>query len=310
MAESAHIPVLVSEVMALFSPQPGDRLLDATLGHGGHAKAYLSATEPTGSVVGLDADAAALAVAQEQLREWGSQVTYIQTNFTNLIDSVHGSFQHILFDLGIGSHQLADDTRGFSFVGLKSLSMRYGNTGHLPPASIAALNRLERQIGHTPDVSDILRGVSEEELADIIWTYGEERFRGRIARELKQGPPPASSAALAQRISHAVPSFYRRSRIHPATRTFQALRLAVNRELESLEAALPQAWELLTPGGKLAVISFHSLEDRIVKTTFRHMAAEKKAKILTKKPIRGSTTEIATNPRARSAKLRVLQRDG
>ncbi len=310
MTMPAHIPVLVEEVLTTFAPQAGDRLLDATIGHGGHAEAYLRATEPSGTVVGLDADAAALTVAQERLKAWEKRVTYIHTNFAQLLESVQGPFQHILFDLGIGSHQLADDQRGFSFVGQTNISMRYGNASSLPAAQVAVLNHLERKIGRLPDVGDILRHSSEEELADIIWSYGEERFRGRIARALHQPPVPQSSAALAERISRAVPGYYRHGRLHPATRTFQALRLAVNRELEVLTVALPYAFQLLAPGGKLAVISFHSLEDRIVKNSFKQLAQEAKARVLTKKPTRARDSETEVNPRARSAKLRILQRDG
>ena len=265
MATVQHVPVLAEEVMAAFAPHDGDRLLDATLGHGGHAEKYLQVSAPSGSVVGLDADVAALSVARERLKTWAERVTYVHANFAHLLENAPGPFQHILFDLGIGSHQLADETRGFSFSGTGGLSMRYGSAAALPAAKVAALNRLERKLGFLPDVGDILRFLSEEEIADIIWTYGEERFRGRIARALRQAPVPQSGEELAERVSGAVPAYYRRGRLHPATRTFQALRLAVNRELEALAAALPQARQLLAPGGKLAVISFHSLEDRIVK---------------------------------------------
>jgi 16S rRNA (cytosine1402-N4)-methyltransferase len=187
--------------------------------------------------------------------------------------------------------------------------MRYGSVTHLPPAQLESLNRLERALGGLPDVADILRHTSEDELAEIIFHYGEERFRGRIARALHRPPYPETSEELAERVAKAVPPHYRVGRLHPATRTFQALRLAVNRELEALEAALPQAYTLLRSGGILAIISFHSLEDRIVKTTFRNFG-QQGATIRTKKPIKASKEELARNPRARSAKLRVLEKGG
>ena len=318
MVHLDHVPVLVAEILAHFQPVSGDRLLDVTLGQGGHAEAYLTRSAPAGTVVGVEADAAALTVARERLKPFGQRVTLCQGNFANMkevlreegvVQQVNGTFHHILFDLGIGSHQLADSRRGFSFAGETSLSMRYGGTASLPSAQVASLNRLERRLGHLPDVADILRHTSEAELAEIIYTYGEERFRGRIARALHRPPYPASSRDMAARIEKAVPRHYRTGRLHPATRTFQALRLAVNRELEALAAALPQAYDLLVPSGILAIVSFHSLEDRIVKQTFRDFR-QKGAHILTRKPISASEHELASNPRARSAKLRVLQRGG
>jgi len=318
MPTAVHVPVLVEEVMGHLRPRSGDRLLDATLGQGGHAAAYLNLSGPAGEVVGLDADDSALAAAKERLTPFGDRVTLRHANFAHLneavneanVDSANRPFHHILFDLGIGSHQLTDLTRGFSFAGERSLSMRYGSRGGLPPAKVDSLNRLQRRLGYEPDVVDILQHTTEEELADILYMYGEERFRGRIARALHQRPHPATGQELAKRVSEAVPGHYRRGRLHPATRTFQALRLAVNRELEALETALPAAYDLLAPGGTLVVISFHSLEDRIVKTAFRRFKAERGARILTRKPISASAAELAANPRARSAKLRAIERPG
>lgn len=327
---TAHLPVLLDEVLTHLTPQPGDRLLDATIGHGGHAQAYLRATAPSGHVVGLDADSSALAVAAANLAEFGDRVQLHQMNFAQLKDSDDGGgilqpgFTHVLFDLGIGSHQLGDATRGFSFSATGSLSMRYGD-GPLPPARLTCLNRLADRLGHMPDADEIIAGLAEDELADVIYQYGEERYSRRIARAIKTEPLATTSQALAQRIAAALPGQYERGRIHPATRTFQALRLAVNRELEVLETALPAAVTLLAPQGKIAVISFHSLEDRIVKYFFRDQAktcvcppeqpictceAKAKIKILTKKAVRATEQEIAHNPRARSAKLRVAQKLG
>lgn len=310
-----HIPVLVQEVLQLFDPQPGGTLLDATVGLGGHAAAYMRAANGNGKVVGFDADVKALEHARRALGEYGDAIQLVHQNFTNLKDSIRGGgillqeFTHVLFDLGIGSHQIADSTRGFSFQGGQGLSMKYGEAGDLPLAKVAALNMLTDRLGYYPDVRDIVGGLVEKDLADVIFFYGEERSSRRIARALKETPLPAEFSAqdLAERIASALPSFYERGRIHGATRTFQALRLAVNRELEALEVALPQAVELLTPGGVVGVISFHSLEDRIVKHYFR---AEPALEIITKKPVRASETETQNNPRSRSAKLRVARKKG
>lgn len=325
-----HIPVLVEEVIALFDPQPGDSLLDATVGGGGHAAAYLDRTGPTGHVVGFDADERSLGYAADKLKPYGTAATLHHENFFNLKDSFKGGgilpkeFTHVLFDLGFASHQLLDHARGFSFASATSLAMRYGEGDNLPAAQIAALNRVSKRLGYHPDVPDLLEALTAEELAQVLRAYGEERYARRVAAAIKETTPlPATATALADVVRQAVPSQYERGRIHPATRTFQALRVAVNRELEALEQALPQALELLAETGKLAVISFHSLEDRIVK---RWMRAEAKGcicppvqpictcgrsprvEIVTKKPVRASASELTQNPRARSAKLRVARK--
>lgn len=365
MAE--HIPVLLAEVMEYLAPAPGDVLLDATVGHGGHARAFLEATAPDGRVVGLDADPAAIEQASANLVAYGGRVQLHTVNFSQLKDSADGGgivppsaqhqsaelrrgfedsgstdssvgsrgeprvaseakwgsvYTHILFDLGIGSHQLADDERGFSFQSVQGLGMRYGN-GTLPPSQFAAVNQLEERLGRYPDVPDLLAQLETDDLADIIYGYGEERFSRRIAAAIQAEPLPQTGAELAQRISENVPGAYAHGRIHPATRTFQALRLAVNRELEALTVALPQAVALLSPLGKIAVISFHSLEDRIVKHFFKKLATKcvcppeqpvctcggtATLQLLTKRPVRASEEEVARNPRARSAKLRIAQR--
>lgn len=275
-------------------------MLDGTLGLGGHAQAFLEASAPTGTVVGVDSDSAALAHAQQQLARYGDRVTYLTNNYSQL--TVSGQFTHMLLDLGVGSHQLADTKRSFSFHSTGPLTMRYGTGTHLPPANLQPLQYLEGRLGFPPDVPDLLRGLKEDELALVLRHYGEERYAVRIAAALKKSPLPRSGIALAKRIRAAVPTTYEHGRLHPATRTFQALRLAVNRELEALHIALTRSLTLLTPNGLLTVISFHSLEDRIVKNFFKtHKTV---FEILTKKPIRPSPTEIRHNPRARSAKLR------
>ncbi len=310
-----HTPVLVEKVLAHFQPNNGDYLLDATLGTGGHTKAFLDATAPNGKVVGFDADPSALKQAQKQLSEYGARVSYTNTNFANLKNSFTGGgivqkppmFSHILFDLGLGSHQLDDPKRGFSFQSQSSLDMHYGNLDNLPDSRFDFINKLTRRLGRYPEVSDLIEYLYEDQLADIIYVYGEERNSRRIARAIKQSSEPLTSPdALAQTIAGASPR--RRSRINPATRTFQALRLAVNRELEALTDALPQALDLLKDNGFIAVISFHSLEDRIVKHYFRDQAKAERLHILTKKPERADDEEVKQNPRSRSAKLRVAQK--
>lgn len=314
--------------MHLLQPKPGDVLLDATVGQGGHAQAYLDATAPDGKVVGLDADAQALTQAKENLAKVGERVQFLNQNFASLTHSINSGstpsqveglkdsltgggivpsrFSHILFDLGLGSHQLADKSRGFSFASHGPLVMAYGELKQLPLSQLQPLNWLEKKLGYPPDAADIIQFLSEGELSELIRHYGEERYASRIARALKRTPPLTSAQALAQVIAGAVPATYEHGRINSATRTFQALRLAVNRELEALQAALPQAVALLHPGGVLAVISFHSLEDRIVKNFFRdHKDA---LEILTIKPITATDEEISRNPRSRSAKLRAVRK--
>jgi 16S rRNA (cytosine1402-N4)-methyltransferase len=322
VTSATHIPVLTEEVARLWHAQPGDRLLDATLGLGGHARLFLERTAPTGTVVGLDADPQAIERAREALAPWGDRVEYHVTNFSHLHEVVSSrNFTHVLFDLGIGSHQLGDPARGFSFQSTAPLSMRYGQGG-VPPSDLPGVQRVEQQLGYAPDVLELLQYLTADELTDLIRRYGEERYAHRIAAALKQKPLPGSAHELAERVKGAVSAGYEHGRIHPATRTFQALRLAVNRELEALQIALPSAFAVLGGGGILTVISFHSLEDRIVKQFMRQLAAtcicppeqaectcdNPKATLLAKRPLRPSPEEVAVNPRARSAKLRALHK--
>lgn len=315
-----HTPVLVQEVLALFKTQNGDMLLDTTLGNGGHAAAYLKAAPDT-KVVGLDADPLAIIQAKKNLKQFGNRVTYINANFANLNDALTGGgivasdgipsqFSHILFDLGVGTHQLSDPGRGFSFRGDGPLIMRYGKSDRLPKSYIAGINQLTQRIGHFPDVIELIMGLTADQLTELISFYGEERHARRIAQAFKKMPqPPAKAAGLAQAIVQAVPARYERGRLHPATRTFQALRLAINRELEALACALPQAINLLEPAGILAVVSFHSLEDRIVKQFFRDRAQARQLRLVTKKPLRARNEEVSKNPRSRSAKLRAAAKN-
>lgn len=301
---SSHQPVLVAELLKLWQAKPGDRLLDGTLGLGGHTYAFLEASAPSGTVVGFDADEQAVNQARYNLTRFGNRVTFYVGNYSRL--SVEGQFSHVLLDLGMGSHQLADPTRSFSFQSAGPLTMRYATNQEVPAAELQPIQYLEARLGYPPDVPDLVQGLKVDELALLIRHYGEERYAFPIARALKRSPQPVTGAALAARIREAVPASYEHGRLHPATRTFQALRLAVNRELEALQLVLPPMMALLRPQGILTVISFHSLEDRIVKNFFKTHRDE--FIILTKKPIRPSPAEIQQNPRARSAKLRAGKR--
>ncbi|MFB3818275.1 MAG: 16S rRNA (cytosine(1402)-N(4))-methyltransferase RsmH [Candidatus Methylomirabilales bacterium] len=288
-----HIPVLASEVLAVLQPRPGGRYLDATVGLGGHAEAILSAAG--GAVlIGMDRDAEALAHARERLARFGDRVTLLHARHEALAETLSPErrFDGVLFDLGVSSLQLDAAERGFSFTREGALDMRMDRSG-----------------GET--AAELLRRTSERELADLIYRWGEERFARRIARaihEVGRREPIRTTTVLADTVAKAVPRSRWPRHIHPATRTFQALRIAVNEELTGLAAALEAAADRLAPGGRAAAISFHSLEDRIVKQTWRRLQQERGFRILTKRPIVPGEAEVAANPRARSAKLRALER--
>lgn len=289
-------------------PRPGGIYIDGTLGGGGHASAILAAAQPGGRLLGIDADPAALAAARARFAAAGlpdEAYVFEHGRFAEMADLATkrgiAGVDGILLDLGVSSHQLDTPERGFSFGSDGPLDMRLDPT-------------------RGPTAADLVNGLEERELADLIYRYGEERGSRRIARlivERRAQRPFSTTSELAALVARAI-GRGGRERIHPATRTFQALRIAVNAELDQLEAALPQAVELLRPGGRLAVISFHSLEDRIVKQFFRAesgyggSANERPVRlsIVTKKPVEATEAEARDNPRARSAKLRVAERVG
>lgn len=292
-AVTRHLPVLLAEVLHWLDPQPGQVLVDATLGGGGHAQALAERVLPGGWIIGIDRDPAALAQAAPRLA--GLPVELVQGDFRHLGELVRNRGGHqvhgILLDLGLSSDQLADAERGFSFQAAGVLDMRY-NPGEGEPAW------------------QWLARVSERELADVLHRLGEERYSRRVARAIVQQrriAPLRQTDELAALVRRVVPRERRARRFDPATRTFQAIRMWVNDELGSLEAALAQAPELLVPHGRLAVISFHSLEDRMVKERFR---SDPRYRALTRKPVFASPAEVASNPRARSARLRVAERTG
>jgi 16S rRNA (cytosine1402-N4)-methyltransferase len=306
MPSSGHVPVLLEEAIKALAVQPGGRYIDCTLGGGGHAEAILQYSAPGGQLLGIDADPKAIEVASERLEPYRDSILMVNDNFVNLqaicvkydFFPVHG----ILFDLGLSSLQLNGNGRGFSFQRDAALDMRLN-----PEQETTA--------------ADIVNTYPEAALAHLIKTYGEENYGRRIARHIVRQRPIRTTRQLASVIEQAVGG--RRGRIHPATRTFQALRIEVNQELDHLEAALRQAIQLLGFGGRLVVISYHSLEDRIVKQVMRR---ETKGcicppgtmvcrcghvptlRLVSRKIITPGEEEIRRNPRSRSAKLRAAER--
>jgi 16S rRNA (cytosine1402-N4)-methyltransferase len=285
--ERAHVAVLFHRVIEYLAPRDGGRYIDATLGAGGHAQGLLERSAPTGRLLGLDADPHALAVAAQTLARYGERVLLVHANFENLkaIAAARGFAlaDGIVLDLGLSSMQLGDAARGFSFQTDGALDMRFDPRDKTTAA-------------------DLVNTLPEKELADLIFEYGEERASRHLARAIVHARPLATARQLADVIERARG---RRGRVHPATRTFQALRIAVNRELHVLDHVLPQVVETLKPGGRIAIIAFHSLEDRRVKNYFRE---SEQLRVLTKHPRRPTDEEIAANPRSRSAKLRVAER--
>jgi 16S rRNA (cytosine1402-N4)-methyltransferase len=293
--KAEHIPVMLNEVIQFLNLKPGDVVVDATIGLGGHGERILEEILPGGKLVGIDRDSDSLALTEKRLSRFKGHFYLFHENFINLdkvLDSLNiKKVDAILFDLGISSYQL-DSKRGFSFKEDAFLDMR--------------MDRDE-----TLTAYDIVNYYSLEDLSSIIKNYGEERYHRRIAEEIVKARKLQSietTRELKEIVLKAVPYAYLKQRIHPATRTFQALRIAVNKELENLEKALDKAVELLLPGGRVVVVSFHSLEDRIVKRKFKHFKKENRVEIITPKPVRPTDFEIQINPRARSAKLRCIQK--
>ena len=301
-----HAPVLTEEVVRYLAVQPGGRYVDGTVGAGGHARAIIEAAAPGGLLLGLDADPQAIGIAGRNLAPYAESVKLVEANFRELTDTCRGlnfvPVHGVLFDLGLSSVQLADTSRGFSFQTEAPLDMRFSPQQPLTAARI---------VNEYP----------EAELADVIWRFGEERASRRIARAIVHARPLRTTRELAAIVSRAMPGG--RSRIHPATRTFQALRIAVNDELGALTAGLEQARDILGLGGRLVVISFHSLEDRIVKQFFQRESRDcicppevprcacghrATLRIVTKRTVTPGPQEIAANPRSRSARLRAAEK--
>jgi 16S rRNA (cytosine1402-N4)-methyltransferase len=296
---SLHIPVLVHEVVEGLAIAPDDIVLDCTVGSGGHSAALCQHLGPTGRLIGLDKDMDALRRATERLTPCPYPHALVQEDFRHLDQVLETlgitAVSKILFDLGMSSNQLEQSGRGFSFQRDEPLLMTFDDT--VPAGALTAQH--------------IVNTWREAALAEVLFSYGEERWARRIARTIVRARTQkviATTGDLVAVIKQAVPSGRRDRRLHPATRTFQALRMAVNDELGALRAGLEHGFARLAPGGRMAVIAFHSLEDRIVKQFFRTMQAQQSATILTKKPLTPTLPEMRDNPRARSAKLRLLQR--
>ena len=303
-----HIPILEREVVDELRATAPEvrRLIDGTLGGGGHTLALLSAG--IDEALGMDLDASAIRMAESRLAEFADRAQFFQGSYADMASMARqigwGQVDAILLDLGLSSIQMDDERRGFAFRFDAPLDMRFDASGG-------------------PTAQDVVNRLSAEELADLFYRYGEERHSRRIARAIVEQRPITTTRQLAELATQVIPKSARGAgQIHPATRVFQALRIAVNHELETLERALPVAVDLLRPGGRLAVISFHSLEDRIVKRTFRELSTNVKAPpgmasmkekrahvaLVNRKPIRPTRAEILANPRSRSAKLRVVQK--
>ncbi|MFL5643595.1 MAG: 16S rRNA (cytosine(1402)-N(4))-methyltransferase RsmH [Chloroflexota bacterium] len=308
-----HLPVLVDEVLEMLAPAPGSLHIDATLGGGGHAERILEAANPDGRLLGLDADALAIARVEERLRSlYGDRLVLRQANFRELADVAPGAgfaaVDGCLFDLGLSSYQLADRERGFGFRAGGPLDMRFDTTRGVPAA-------------------ELLASLDAAELTALFRRYGEEPKAPRIARaivEARKVAPVATAEELAALVERVAPPNPRlRRRTHPATRVFQALRIAVNEELEALQAGLAAALDLLRPGGRLVVLSYHSLEDRIVKRFFQAerrgcvcppdvpvcvCGHDPRLRLVTRPSLTPTPAEIDANPRARSARLRAAER--
>lgn len=295
-----HIPVLQKEVLQYLNPEPNQNFIDATISSGGHALAILEKNGPQGRILGIDQDAEILKNTKYKIQntKYKNRAILICDNFSNLKEIVEKekfqSVSGILFDLGMSSWHLEESGRGFSFLKNEPLDMRYNSAGHLT-------------------AEKILNYWSKFEIEKILREYGEEKFAKKIAEGISSArkiKPIKNTFQLIKIIEQIVSAGYRNQRIHFATRTFQALRISINDELNNLKKVLSQALDILEPGGRLAVISFHSLEDRIVKNFFKKYigCTYGNLKILTKKPITPTNKEVKINPRARSAKLRIIKK--
>lgn len=293
-----HTPVMLREVLDYLDLRPGMTIVDATLGTAGHAEKILERILPGGGFIGIDRDEESLSIARERLSGFGSACKFVHGNFVDIDKFLEnlkiGKVDGVLFDLGISSFQLQDAARGFSFQNEGPLDMRMDRDSYV-------------------SAYDLVNNLNEEELSTLLWNFGEERWHNRIARILvkeREKQPIATTLELANIVSRSIPSRYRyrHYRIHPATRTFQAVRIAVNRELEILETAVNKAIAILEGKARICAISFHSLEDRVIKFAFRKAAAGGLIDIITPKPLTPASSEVVANPASRSSKLRVAER--
>ncbi len=286
-----HTPVLLDEVMQFLDPKPGGRFIDATLGAGGHTRAILDRTAPDGRVLAIDQDESALEKSKETLASYGSRVILVHSNFKDVasLAATHDFLEAdgVMADIGLSSMMVDDPSRGFSFMREGPLDMRMDRNQELTAA-------------------EVVNHYSEKEIADILYNYGEERRSRAIARSIVRARPLSLTTDLARAVERVMGG-PRYGHIHPATRTFQALRIYVNDELKRLETFLDASMTVVRTGGRLVVITFHSLEDRIVKNRFR--TPHVPGRVLTKKVVTGTDDELRRNPRARSAKLRAWEKN-
>ncbi|MCX5702417.1 MAG: 16S rRNA (cytosine(1402)-N(4))-methyltransferase RsmH [Candidatus Omnitrophica bacterium] len=296
MKQKSHTPVMLKEILDFLNLSPGKTVVDATIGTAGHSEEIIKRIIPGGRLIGIDRDSESLAIAKDRLRNFSDACEFVYGNFID-IDTILKNLKvdkidAILFDLGISSFQLENPLRGFSFQYEGPLDMRLDRNSYI-------------------SAYDLVNNLNEEEFSTLLWNFGQERWHNRIARLLvreREKHPIATTQELSDIVIKAIPYRYRHYRIHPATRTFQAVRIAVNRELETLDTAISKAIEVLDKKGRVCVISFHSLEDRLVKLNFRKFSSDEKIKIITPKPLTTSQDEIRDNPSSRSAKLRVAER--
>ncbi len=293
-----HVPVLLKEVVDLLNLRPGSCVVDCTLGLAGHSQHIVKHISPNGFLIGIDRDADSLAIAQENLAQYAGHCALMQKDFRyldNVLDQLAiKEVDAFLFDLGVSSYQLDTPDRGFSIRNNGPLDMRMDRNSFI-------------------SAYDLINSLSTDEISLILKNFGQERWHRRIADCLvreRVKHPIESTEELKKIILNAVPRQQQHQKIHPATRAFQAFRIAVNRELEALEAALDKCIPYLRDGGRVAVISFHSLEDKIVKDKFHSFSKQGKIRILTKKPLRPTDAEVTDNVRSRSARLRIAERIG
>lgn len=293
-----HTPVMLHEVIDYLKTSPGQIIVDATAGTGGHSLEILKRITPGGRLIAIDRDEDSLAICRKRLNEFKNSCEFVHSNFADLdqvldklgIKEIDG----IVFDLGISSYQLKDAQRGFSFQEEGPLDMRLDRSSYI-------------------SAYDLINNLNENEISHLLWSFGQERWHNRIAHllvEERRNQPISTTTQLANLVMRAIPYRYRKSyyRIHPATRTFQAVRIAVNRELEILESSITKAVAILKKQARICVISFHSLEDRVIKHTFRALKADGLIDIITNKPLIPGAGEIDRNPSSRSSKFRVAER--
>ena len=298
MEQKFHTPVMFKEALGNLNLGPGKIIVDATVGTGGHAQGILERIMPGGRLIGIDRDEESLSIARQRLLKLCANCEFVHGNFMDIDSILKGlnikKVDGILFDLGVSSFQLEDPTRGFSFQNEGPLDMRLDRRSYI-------------------SAYDLVNNLNEDEISTLLWNFGQERWHNRIAHFLvseRERQPIATTAQLANIVIKAVPARfrYRHYRMHPATRTFLGIRIAVNRELEALEVALEKGIGALKQNGRICVISFHSLEDRIVKLKFRSTAQEGLINIISPKPLTPAQAEVEENPKSRSSKLRVAQR--